>query len=35
MIRDGLYDGTPTVVDNGDGTQTIRYRNTGYNAATA
>ncbi|CAG2133597.1 beta strand repeat-containing protein [Cupriavidus plantarum] len=34
LIRDGLYDGTQTVVDNGDGTQTIKYENTGYNAAT-
>lgn len=34
MIRDGLYDGSQTVVDNGDGTRTIKYENTGYNATT-
>ncbi|MCM3609259.1 hypothetical protein M4D49_27615 [Cupriavidus pauculus] len=34
LIRDGLYDGTQTIIDNGDGTQTVRYGNIGYNATT-
>lgn len=34
LIRDGLYGGGQTVVDNGDGPQTVSYGNTGYNAAT-
>ncbi|WP_144409715.1 hypothetical protein [Cupriavidus basilensis] len=34
LVRDGLYDGTQTVVDNGNGTQTTSYNNLGYNAAT-
>jgi len=32
--RDSLYGGSQTVVDNGDGTQTIKYGNVGYNATT-
>ena len=34
LIRDGLYAGSQTVIDNGDGTQTIKYGNVGYNATT-
>ncbi|WP_454725791.1 MULTISPECIES: two-partner secretion domain-containing protein [Cupriavidus] len=34
LIRDSLYAGSQTVFDNGDGTQTIRYGNIGYNATT-
>ena len=34
LIRDGLYGGSQTVIDNGDGTQTIKYGNVGYNATT-
>ncbi len=34
LIRDGLYAGSQTVIDNGDGTRTVKYENTGYNAAT-
>ncbi|WER45124.1 hypothetical protein CupriaWKF_12480 [Cupriavidus sp. WKF15] len=34
LVRDGLYGGTQTVVDNGNGTQTTSYNNLGYNAAT-
>ncbi|MFJ4291923.1 DUF637 domain-containing protein [Cupriavidus sp. NPDC089707] len=34
LIRDGLYDGSQTVVNNPDGTQTTKYENTGYNATT-
>ncbi len=34
LIRDGLYDGSQTVVQNADGTQTVQYGNIGYNATT-
>jgi len=34
LIRDGFYEGSQTVVDNGDGTQTVKYGNTAYNATT-
>ncbi|EHP38838.1 hemagglutinin-related protein, partial [Cupriavidus basilensis OR16] len=34
LIRDGLYAGSQTVIDNGDGTLTVKYENTSYNAAT-
>lgn len=34
LIRDGLYGGSQTVIDKGDGTQTIKYGNVGDNATT-
>ncbi|XYI30543.1 DUF637 domain-containing protein [Cupriavidus oxalaticus] len=34
LIRDGLYDGSQTVVQNAEGTLTTHYDNTAYNATT-
>lgn len=32
--RDSLYGGSQTLIDNGDGTQTVKYGKVGYNATT-